>query len=239
MIFIFSSENIKASSIKEIEGMVFLQADCFDMGSEEFVVEEPIHKVCLTDFYIGVYEVTQKQFEEVMGYNPSFFKGKLNPVENVTWPEAENYCRKKGWRLPTEAEWEYAARSGSEKPYHWGWDMDPAYGWYKDNSGNAPHSAGQKKPNVFGLHDTSGNVWEWVSDWYREDYYELSAKSEPDQNPLGPTSGQFLIIRGGSFEDDPFFLRSASRYWYEPLVKSRSIGFRCAVNASDVKERAG
>ncbi len=229
------SDTLEASGKPSIETMALLKADCFNMGSEEFSSEEPIHKVCVSDFYMQKTEVTQRDFLKTMEFNPSISKGEFHPVENVTWPEADIYCRKMGWRLPTEAEWEYAARANSEKAYHWGMDMEPDYGWYKDNSENASHPVGQKKPNAFGLYDMNGNVWEWVADWYREDYYEMSSKSEPESNPLGPTSGQFIIIRGGSFEDDPFFLRSASRYWYEPLIKSRSIGFRCTVNASDVK----
>lgn len=226
-------DSLSASQQAPIAGMKFLQAGCFAMGSEEYAAEEPVHQVCLDDFYMGVREVSQKEFAEVMGYNPSFFKGELHPVETVTWPEAARYCRKKGRRLPTEAEWEFAARARSESPYPWGREMDPSRGWFKDNSDNTSHPVGRKKPNAFGLYDMSGNVWEWVADWYREDYYELSGQEDPVRNPPGPTTGQFLLVRGGSFRDDPFFLRAASRYWYEPVIKTRDLGFRCAANPPD------
>lgn len=210
--------------------MIRIEASCFIMGSEEFIVEEPEHKVCLNPFYLGIHEVTQKKFESVMGYNPSRFKGPDLPVEYVSWPEADAYCRTFQGRLPTEAEWEYAARAGSIIAFAWGWDMDNASAWHRGNSQNSTHSVGQKKANSLGLHDMNGNVWEWVGDWYREDYYETSALSEPVDNPLGPTTGQFVILRGGSFEDDAFFLRSASRYWYPPTLRHHNIGFRCAAN---------
>lgn len=214
--------------------MLLIKADCFVMGSEEFIVEEPEHKVCLNSYYLDTYEVTQKKYERAMGINPSRFKGPDLPVENVSWPEADAYCRTFGGRLPTEAEWEYAARAGSTAGYSWGWDMDDAFAWHKGNSQKTTHPVGQKKANAFGLYDMNGNVWEWVGDWYREDYYETS--SEPTDNPLGPTTGQFVILRGGSFEDDAYFLRSASRYWYPPTLKHHNLGFRCAANPQDIKQ---
>ena len=222
----------KASNISD---MVLLKADCFTMGSEEFIVEEPEHKVCLNAYYLDVYEVTQKKFERVTGSNPSRFKGPDLPVQNVSWPEADIYCRSFGGRLPTEAEWEYAARAGSTSGFSWGWKMDDAFAWHEGNSLKTPHPVGQKKANAFGFHDMNGNVWEWVGDWYREDYYETRAISEPTDNPLGPTTGQFVIVRGGSFEDDAYFLRSASRYWYPPTLKNQNMGFRCAANPQDIQ----
>lgn len=235
-LFLMPQKFVKASEETAFKGMVFLKADCFLMGSEESAAEEPPHRVCLNPFYIGIYEVTQEEFKKVMGSNPALLKGETHPVENVTWPDADQYCRKNGGRLPTEAEWEYAARGKSESPYFWGSDMNPDTGWYKDNSDHKHHPVGGKKPNAFGLHDMSGNVWEWVADWYREDTYELNAKTQPFHNPLGPTTGQFIIIRGGSYQDEPFFLRSAERYWYEPVVKSGNLGFRCAANPPEEKQ---
>ena len=170
-----------------------------------------------------------------MGNNPSRFKGPDLPVENVSWPEADAYCRSFGGRLPTEAEWEYSARAGSTAAFAWGWDMDDTFAWHRGNSPGSTKPVGQKKANSLGLHDMNGNVWEWVGDWYREDYYEMIAASEPADNPLGPTSGQFVILRGGSFEDEAFFLRSASRYWYPPTLKHHNLGFRCAANPSDIE----
>lgn len=236
LFFLLPQNFVNASEGTAIKGMVFLKGDCFVMGSEESAAEEPPHQVCLSSFYIGIHEVTQEAFKKVMETNPSLLKAVNHPVENVTWPDADQYCRKQGWRLPTEAEWEYAARGKSESAYSWGADMDGDAGWYKGNSDHKHHPVGGKNPNAFGLHDMSGNVWEWVSDWYREDTYELNAKTEPFQNPLGATSGQFIIIRGGSYQDDAFFLRSAERYWYEPLVKSGNLGFRCAANPPEEKQ---
>ncbi|MBT3922756.1 MAG: SUMF1/EgtB/PvdO family nonheme iron enzyme [Nitrospina sp.] len=227
-----SPVQLPASSIPD---MVLIKADCFIMGSEEFIVEEPEHKVCLNAYYLDVYEVSQKKYKSAMGINPSRFKRPDLPVENVSWPEADAYCRTFGGRLPTEAEWEYAARAGSTSGFFWGWDMDDAFAWHKGNSQNTSHPVGQKKANALGLHDMSGNVWEWVGDWYREDYYETSAISEPTDNPLGPTTGQFVLLRGGSFDDEAYFLRSASRYWYPPTLKHHNLGFRCAANPQDIE----
>jgi formylglycine-generating enzyme len=223
------------SQTSVISDMVLIKADCFIMGSEEFIVEEPEHKVCLNSYYLDVHEVTQKKYESAMGINPSRFRGPDFPVTNVSWPEADAYCRTFGGRLPTEAEWEYAARAGSTAGFSWGWDMDDAFAWHAGNSQKATHPVGQKKANALGFHDMSGNVWEWVGDWYREDYYETSAIPEPTDNPLGPTTGQFVILRGGSFEDDAYFLRSASRYWYPPTLKHHNLGFRCAANPQDIE----
>ena len=236
--FLSVSHTVQAQT-STIPDMIRIEADCFTMGSEEFVVEEPEHKVCLNPYYLGVYEVTQEKFESVMGYNPSHFKGTKLPVENVSWPEADAYCRTFEGRLPTEAEWEYAARAGSTTAFPWGWDMDDTYAWHRSNSQNITHPVGQKKANRLGLYDMNGNVWEWVGDWYREDYYETSALSKPADNPLGPTTGQFVILRGGSFEDEAFFLRSASRYWYPPTLKHFNLGFRCAANPPPPKANGG
>lgn len=214
--------------------MILLKPACFVMGSEEYIAEEPEHKVCLNAFYLDRFETTQEQFKKIMGFNPSYFRGNSLPVENVTWPEAENYCRKLKLRLPTEAEWEYAARSGVESSYSWGWDMDEDYGWGKNNSKGMTHPIGKKKPNKLGFHDLNGNVWEWVADWYHPEYFETVAQNEPAENPMGPFTGQFVVVRGGSFRDDPFFLRSASRYWYPPNIKNLDIGFRCAGSPEEV-----
>lgn len=230
-----SSENQdQPAKISVKRDMVFLKSACYTMGSEEYIAEEPEHEVCLNPFYLDRYEVTQKQFKKVMGFNPSHVKGDRLPVESVTWPESDIYCRKLGLRVPTEAEWEYAARAGASSSYAWGWDMDDAYGWYKKNSNAAPHPVGQKKPNALGFFDMNGNVWEWVADWFHPDYYEISSQSAPINDPQGPMTGQFVILRGGSFEDDPFYLRSAARYWYQPDLRNRNLGFRCAGNPEEI-----
>jgi formylglycine-generating enzyme len=208
--------------------MILLEAGCFQMGSEEFVSEEPIHNVCVSSFYLDKFEVTQKNFELVMGSNPSNPKDNGFPAVNISWIEAEQYCRKKGGRLPSEAEWEYANRAGTSSPYFWGDDMDGDFAWFQENSTASIHAVGEKKPNPWGFYDMNGNAWEWVADWYRESYYEISSKVDPDHNPQGPPAGQFMLIRGGSYKEDPFFLRSAARFWYEPSIKSEDLGFRCA-----------
>lgn len=205
------------------------------MGSEEYVVEEPKHKVCLNDFYLDRNEVSQRHFENIMGYNPSYFKGSELPVESVTWPEANDYCRKLGLRLPSEGEWEYAARAGTTSNYSWGFEIDERFGWYEGNSNGATHPVGQKASNQFGFYDMNGNVWEWVSDWFRPEYFETNGKTGMVKNPQGPSTGQFLVIKGGSFEDDSFYLRSASRFWYPPDIHFRNLGFRCAGNPSAVE----
>jgi formylglycine-generating enzyme len=121
------------------------QSKLFHDGKRGVRGEEPEHKVCLNSFYLGVYEVTQKQFKKVMGCNPSHFKGPNLPVENVSWPEADAYCRTFGGPLPTEAEWKYVARAGSSTAYSWGWDMDDTFAWHRGNSKNMTHPVGQKK----------------------------------------------------------------------------------------------
>ncbi len=219
--------------------MILLKPACFTMGSEEYIAEEPEHKVCLNSFYLDRFETTQEQFIKIMGFNPSHFRGKNLPVENVTWPEAENYCRKLKLRLPTEAEWEYAARAESGSSYSWGWDMDGSYGWSVDDSKGTTHPIGKKKANKLGFYDLNGNVWEWVADWYHPAYYETISEKEAVENPLGPLTGQFIIVRGGSFADGPFFLRSASRYWYSPDIRNRDIGFRCAGNPEEIIVKTG
>jgi formylglycine-generating enzyme len=175
-------------------------------------------------------EVTQEQYEAVMGSNPSNFKGPDLPVERVTWYEAVEYCNElsrqegldpcysgsgasmlcdftaNGYRLPTEAEWEYACRAGTETDFHTGnmthsgsSPLDPALdraGWYFGNSGSTTHPVGEKEPNAFGLYDMHGNVWEWCWDWYASDYYA----SSPAEDPRGPASGSDRVVRGGSWD---------------------------------------
>jgi len=209
------------------EGMVWITGGTFWMGSPEGEGsddEKPRHQVTVDGFYMDKTEVTQAEYERVMGNNPSIFKGcPYCPVENVSWHDAKAYCDKVGKRLPTEAEWEYAARAGTTTPYYWGNGSPDVYAWYKDNSGEKTQPVGQKKPNAWGLYDMSGNVWEWCSDWYGEKYYAES----PGQNPQGPTGGQYRVLRGGSWDLYPEFLRSANRYRFEPVFRNLNFGFRC------------
>ncbi|MFQ5451216.1 MAG: formylglycine-generating enzyme family protein [Nitrospinaceae bacterium] len=212
----------------EREGMVRVPAACFEMGSEIYVVEEPPHEVCLDAYFIGRYETTQKLFEQTMGFNPSRHRGDRLPVENVTWMEARTFCEKSGLRLPAEAEWEYAAALGKMDVFYWGAGIEDSQAWFQKNSANQTHPVGQKQPNRLGLFDMYGNVWEWVADWFGVEYYEKS----PHQNPKGPPRGQNRVLRGGSFEDLPFLLRTTYRFWYPPGMRNPNLGFRCAADAS-------
>jgi formylglycine-generating enzyme required for sulfatase activity len=130
---------------------------------------------------------------------------------------------KKGYRLPTEAEWEYACRAGTETAFYWGDEMDDAYGWWHKNAGDKSNPVGKKKPNAWGLYDMSGNVWQWCSDWYGEKYYAES----PEKNPRGPETGTFRIHRGGSWLSLDYLLASGLRYWLEPFHRFNGLGFRC------------
>ncbi len=179
--------------------MVSVPAGCFKMGSNNWRVDaQPIHRVCLTAYEIGKYEITQDQWEKVMGTNPSRFKGSNKPVENVSWDDVQDFIRKlnqqtgQHYRLPTEAEWEYACRSGGRDQSYCGGNLALIVGWYRDNSGNTTHNVGQKQANGLGLYDMSGNVYEWVQDRYDEDYYSNS----PTNNPRGPSGGSVRVRRG-------------------------------------------
>lgn len=208
------------------ENKVLIPAGEFLMGSKA-AEDEPSHPVHLSSFTIDKFEVTQEQFEKVMGNNPSDFQGKNLPVEQVTWYEARDYCKAVGKRLPTEAEWEKAARGGSHTVYTWGDAIDGDYAWYWDNSKRSTHPVGTRKPNVFGLHDMSGNVWEWVADYYEDTYYQ----SSPKENPQGPFTSKYRVIRGGSWRDLPDFLRTTRRNYDLPAGRFNHIGFRCAKSA--------
>jgi formylglycine-generating enzyme required for sulfatase activity len=148
------------------------------------------------------------------------------PIVNVTWDEAEAYCGWMGGRLPTEAEWEYAARGGTTKE-HYGPLDDIA--WYRQNSGLQPHAVAQKRANRFGLYDVLGNVWEWVYDRYDQNYYQ----SSPSQDPPGPADGHLRVVRGGSFNDPPNFVRLSRRTWGSPADRCHDYGFRCTWEEPD------
>lgn len=218
--------------------MVFVKGGCYRMGDtfgDGDADEKPVHEVCVNDFYIGKYEVTQGQWKAVMGNNPSHFKncGDNCPVETVSWNDIQQFLQRlnsrsgKQYRLPTEAEWEYAARSGgkSEK-YAGGNDVD-AVAWYSKNSGSETHPVGQKRPNGLGLYDMSGNVREWCSDWYGEKYYSQS----PRDNPDGPSSGSYRVLRGGSWLYSPRIVRAAYRLGLNPGDRDNCYGFRMALSA--------
>lgn len=210
----------------------------FTMGSPSTEVdrdpdEGAQHLVYITEpFYMGVYEVTQEQWEAVMGENPSYFGPDPGlPVERVSWDDCQAFIaalNTKGigtFRLPTEAEWEYACRAGSTTRFSWGDDPGYSeigdYAWYWDNSTSMTHTVGGKKPNAWGLYDMSGNVWEWCSDWY-ETPYGVGHVSDPQ----GPTTGSYRVFRGGAWIYVPLYCRSANRNYVTPASSYYYLGFR-------------
>lgn len=210
--------------------MIFVKGGTFQMGSNENYNERPIHSVTVDDFYIGKYEVTQKEWKEIMGNNPSNFKGDNLPVEQVSWNDVQEFIRKLNqktggnYRLPTEAEWEYAARGGaSSRGYKYsGSDDIDDVAWYRSNSGDKTHPTGTKQPNELGIYDMSGNVWEWCSDWYDKNYYSNS----PSHNPKGASSGSYLVPRGGGWGSYASVSRMAYRGNANPTDRTRYLGFR-------------
>jgi formylglycine-generating enzyme required for sulfatase activity len=214
--------------------MVYVKGGTFQMGSNDGDSDEkPVHTVTVSDFYIGKYEVTQKQWREIMGNNPSNFKNCDNcPVEMVSWNDVQEFIKKlnqktgKNYRLPTEAEWEYAARGGSQsRGYKYaGSNNIGEVAWYDDNSSSKTHAVGGKKPNELGIYDMSGNVYEWCSDWYGN----YSAGSQ--RNPQGPTSGTIRVLRGGGWGSGAGVCRVSGRFLNAPGGRDRNSGFRLAVS---------
>ena len=221
-------------------GMKFnlIQPGEFLMGSpaddpDQSSGETPQHRVRITKpYYLGVYEVTQGEYQKVMGKNPSEFKGLTRPVEQVSWEDATEFCRKLSqmdtrfnYRLPTEAEWEYACRAGTTTRYICGDDLDPDYGWFKSNSSSQTHPVGEKRPNAWGLYDMHGNVFEWCWDRYNESYYRAS----PGDDPTGPSLGSYRVDRGGSWRGSAMSCRSALRLKSSPGSRGDALGFRVAL----------
>lgn len=244
-------EHTRHPEIKQIGGIKFIKlpGGSFMMGSPENAQrddEKPRHRVTLDPFYMGIYEVTQKQYHDVTGENPSRLKGDNLPVENVSWQDAMEFCRKFGEknkvkaRLPYEAEWEYAVRAGSTSIYYWGDRFNGDYCWYDKNSGNRPHPVGTKLPNAWGLYDMSGNVWEWCMDWYAADYY----KSSPELNPQGAVIQgadylSFRVLRGGSWAFDADAARSARRIKNPSRFHLSFCGFRIVLPIQRPEESKG
>jgi len=213
--------------------LVRIPAGSFMMGSDKGRNnEKPVHKVTISKpFYIGRYEVTQEQWEAVMGSNPSCFKAPKNPVQYVSWNDCQAFVKKlnakvrgAAYGLPTAAEWEYACRAGSTGTYCFGEDvkMLDDYAWYGANSSKKTHPVGQKKPNTFALFDMYGNVWEWCQDWHKDDYY----RDSPKENPRGAAAGEERVLRGGSWSHDRRTCRSAYRGRYNPLAGWSTFGLR-------------
>ncbi len=203
--------------------------------------EKPQHQVQVNSFAIGKYPVTQAQYQAVMGKNPSWFKNWFknnpqNPVENVSWNDAQAFCRKlsqitgKTYRLPTEAEWEYACRAGTTTRFYFGDDAGQLgdYAWHKGNSQNTTHPVGQKKPNAWGLYDMSGNVWEWCEDNWHDNYIG----APKDGSAWLTNDNDYQIVRGGSWYYDPGYCRSAYRDYYDRRGNDNiDYGFRVVCGA--------
>lgn len=209
-----------------VPGGTFVMGDVFGDGYDD---EKPVHEVALDDFYIGKFPVTQGQWKKVLGNNPSEFqKGVDYPVENVSWHDAIDFTEKLQtmdgndftYDLPTEAQWEYAARSGGKKERYAGGEHVDMLAWYKGNSDKTKHPVGRKKPNGLGLYDMSGNVREWCRDWYG------GYPSGYDRNPAGPTDGAGRVNRGGSWITDAGYCRSAYRNRSTPDARIQDLGFR-------------
>jgi sulfatase modifying factor 1 len=230
--------------------MIFVEGDTFQMGNDFKKGkgdEKPLHIVSVDDYYMSKYEITQSQWIEIMRYNPSKFKGENKPIGRVKWIEAIEYCNKlsefeglekcylgnklnivcdftaSGYRLPTEAEWEFAARGGVKSiGYKYsGSDDIQNVGWYGDNSERELHDVGKKKSNELGICDMSGNIHEWCWDWYDDDYY----KNSSNDNPIGPELGKIRVMRGGYWSNNEFNCRVSSRFNYSP-DGSKGSGFR-------------
>jgi len=236
--------------------MALLPGGWFEMGTQENEEkDEPRHKVYVSSFCMDRYEVTQEEYEKLMGKNPSQWKGRKNPVEQIRWAEAAAYCNARsrldglqpaydpkswecsfeagGYRLPTEAEWEYACRAGTQTAYFFGEGAGELkrYAWFKDNAGRGPREAGTRPPNPWGLHDLCGNVWEWCNDFYQEGYYQES----PEKDPRGPKSGKTRVLRGGCWNSRAEQCRSSYRNYEDPGYTDVCfgadvhgfVGFRC------------
>ncbi|MBF0585067.1 MAG: formylglycine-generating enzyme family protein [Magnetococcales bacterium] len=234
-----------------ITGMVFVwvPGGSFLMGSNQSDAssdERPVHKVTLNGFWIGKYPLTQGEWIKLMPNNTAYFPeeqrslfgfGKRRPgnwaqypMENISWVDVRHYlaelnARGDGkYRMPTEAEWEYACRSGGKNEKYSGGDDIDRVAWYKDNSDNTTHPVGQKDPNGLGLHDMSGNLWEWVADWYDENYY---AKS-PAENPPGAAWGFNRVVRGGCWGVLPALVRCSFRSYDDKNYRYYAVGARLA-----------
>ena len=213
-----------------------IKSGSFMMGSTAGHSDEmPIHKVTLTKpFYMGVYEVTQEQYEKVMGTNPSHFQGPRRPVEQVSWNDAQAFCQKlseqenRSYRLPTEAEWEYACRAGSTTEYFWGRRFFSRYAWSRQNSAETTQDVGTRLPNAWRLYDMSGNVWEWCES--RKGQYAPSAAEETD--PKGPSKGRSRVLRGGSWYGVAENCRSAARDKNAPNSRHYTFGFRVVIDVN-------
>jgi len=236
--------------------MVAIPGGWFEMGSSDAdEADQQLHKVFISPLAIDKYPVTQQEYEKLMGVNPSHWKDPQNPVEQIRWSDAAAYCNARsraegltpaydpktwqcdfqsdGYRLPTEAEYEYALRAGTTTAYFFGDSAAnlPRYAWFKGNSTRGPHPVGEKPANPWGLCDMVGNVWQWCNDYYQEDYYKQSL----DHDPRGPARGEGRVVRGGCWNSKPDDLCSAYRNYETPAYTDicfakdihGQVGFRC------------
>jgi len=239
--FANSKSNKKSISVNlgcEVDlEMIYIPAGKFDMGNNDGRDASPIHQVTLSkDFYMGKYLVTQEQWIEIMKTNPSQFnkEGGNHPVENLSWEDCRTFIKKLNalkltegkFRLPTEAEWEYACRAGSKTRYYWGDVIDDEYFWYCGNSNNSTQAVGKRKKNAFGLYDMSGNVWEWCHDYYDKNYYQNSVKL----NPKGSAASSDHVIRGGGYYSGADYCTSSFRYYSDLSPCDYNLGFRLALS---------
>ena len=217
--------------------MIKVEGGTFTMGAtsemtEPWDDEKPTHKVTLSSYYIGETEVTQALWKAVMGSNPSFFKGDDLPVEEVSWDDCQDFIlklnsiTKRSFRLPTEAEWEFAARGGNKSKHtqYSGSGNIGEVAWYDGNSGRKTHPVKTKKANELGIYDMSGNVWEWCQDWYG------SYSNGAQDNPTGPNSGTYRVYRGGSWDLIARYCRSSNRNGYTPGSSLSYLGLRLVLS---------
>ena len=214
-----------------VEGGTFRMGATYEQKGDAESDEMPVHSVTLSSYYIGKTEVTQALWQAVMGSNPSYFKGADLPVENVSWDDCQEFIQKlnrltgRNFRLPTEAEWEFACRGGNNScgyKYSGSNDIDNV-AWYLDNSGEKTHPVGTKASNELGIYDMSGNVWEWCSDWY------ANYTSNSQTNPKGPQSGSRRVCRGGSWYSGVRGCRSSNRGSNYPADRINLLGLRLAL----------
>jgi formylglycine-generating enzyme len=243
--------NVPEAKSNASPNMVKISGATFLMGDKS-QVDAPPHEVTVSSFYIDKNLVTQEQYQKLMGANPSRWKVESNPVEQVRWSDAVKFCNRRseldglqpcydiktwkcnfqanGYRLPTEAEWEYAGRAGASTAYFFGDNSSKLgeYAWFDKNAGSRPHAAGQKLPNPWGLYDMCGNLWEWCNDFYKVDYYAQS----PRQDPKGPDAGEAKVVRGGAWRSGADTCRCGYRYNESPGYADVCFGydiygFRC------------
>ncbi|GJL84109.1 MAG: hypothetical protein DHS20C01_37430 [marine bacterium B5-7] len=228
--------------------MLLVEGGDFNMGSDDEEAdgdEKPVHPVKVDSFYLGKYPVTQQVWQTVMGNNPSQFNGSRRPMDCVSWRDVQEFISKlngmtnKRYRLPSEAEWEYAARGGIRRRQdgylYAGSDKLKEVGWYSKNSAKETKEVGLKYPNELGLYDMSGNVWEWCNDWFDKKYYQACHEKGRVQDPQGPEQGVTRVVRGGSWSNDPRYCRVAYRRNNEPANRVTFLGFRLALSRQSVE----